>query len=308
MDEQIGELLLGPSGGEVVLHKDIDWTKPFRWFALAFLIAWMFNYFGSILMEEYRMSTMYEEVNNIVQMAAVSAESRLQAVLPQDCMFEDGALSNDYVEYLNELWEHANDSADADLGAIAAMLSDFSGSSIYTPLNFNLTYLNKNLLSQYFNEDMTMISNAVLDTDFGEVDMNSWKEGSALEEILLGSGRYRISSTQMEVQAMRSFDITNIASAPDETQDIYANVYGSLDPEAAVLGKEGLTDKHHLIVYNVKYTVKWVPYTGTPFFHRPDNSRLTTQWIKDNTDRNRNGFVAYPEQTTTLERLYFTTN
>lgn len=317
--------IFDPLGGnfseDVVLGGKVDFTKPFKLFAIFIFIIFLIDFIAPYIIEPFRLREMHIEMRDIVQVASDSAELRFQETDPSDYMYSgNGSLNPEYRDYLQFIYDEAY-GQDTGMTYVAALLGAYTpngelqalqaqvaaNGQAYTPLNFDLAYLDKDLLNSYFNEDVTMLSDAVLSSGFsnGERDFST-----ILQELTLSEERFKVNSAEVEINDRYMLNISNISSADQFTRDIYASIYGDTQQSSSMSIGQGLTTDKHIIVYDITYTIKWTPYAGTNFLRRPDGSTLTPDWLRGTgtTYRNSNGFCQFPEQTTELRKLYYITN
>ena len=294
IDDEISDLVLGGDLSDTVIGKQADPTKLFRMIAIVLGVFIVGNYFGSILLEQYRLQALKQEISGVCLNAINCAVEEMQDMGEENLnfIFDDyGNLSDSYEQYLDTL---SSISDDNELKRVVNLLKygDIAGET-YTPLSFNLTYLDVNQLSNIVNNNLSMIFDANNTTAFG-----SESNGSLLEELIMGSERTEFGGCTVSIEKMNVINITDVNALDSNEKALYRAVYGTDSQSASVLDGAGLTDNHYLIVYQLRYTIKWTPYTRTFFFQRAYSS------AKKNSDN----FLAYPELTETFNQLYYITN
>lgn len=316
--------IFDPLGGnfsdDVILGAKVDFIKPFRIFAIVIFIVVLADLVAPYIIEPFRLREMHIEMRDIIQSASDSAELRFQETDPFEYMYEHGSTNPDYEDYLEFLYDEAY-GRDAGMTYVAVMLGAYTPSGelqamqsqatangqVYTPLNFDLAYLDEDMLNDYFKEDVNMLSDAVLNSGFadGERDFST-----ILQELTLSENRFKVNQASMQVNNMYMLNISDIDNADQFTQDVYASIYGNVEQESSMSIGQGLTTDKHIVVYDITYKIKWTAYAGTNFLRRPDDSRLTPDWLvgTGETYRNEDGFCQFPEQTTELRKLYYITN
>lgn len=296
MDEKIADLVLGGDAGDIVLGKEPDWTRPFKTFSIVLGIAIVGSFFLSIFIEEYRLQALMQEVRSMSLNGIQCAVEEMQNIGEEDMSYlvdDSGKLSNEYKNYLDELSSVNND---AEMQNVVSILRNGdSNGERYTPLSFNLTFLDKSKLKDLIRSNLTEIFATNNSTEFSNGVNNS---GSVFEELIFGGESTEFVDCDVEVERMHVIDITNVSNCSEDEKAMYRAVYGTENQAASKLDGLGLTDKHYLIVYQVKYSVTWVPYTRSVFFQRRNSS------AKKNSD----GFLALPEITDEYTELYYITN
>ena len=316
--------IFDPLGGnfsdDVILGAQVDFTKPFKLFAIIIFLVVIVDLAMPYVIEPFRLREMHIEMRDIIQTAADSAELRFQETDPSSYMYQYGSTNPDYEDYLDFLYDEAY-GRDAGMTYVAALLGAYTpnhelqalqaqaaaNGQAYTPLNFDLAYLDENLINQYFEEDVDMLSDAVLESGFakGERDFST-----ILQELTLSENRFKVNDATVEINDLYMLNVSDIDSADQFTKDVYASIYGDVEQESSMSIGQGLTTDKHIVVYDVTYTIEWTPYAGTNFLRRPDSSRLTPDWLigTGTQYRNEDGFCQFPEQTTELRKLYYITN
>lgn len=301
MDEEIADLVFGGDLGAEVLGKEPDWVGPFRKFAIVLGIAIVGTFFGSVFLEEYRLQALMQEVRSMSLNGIQCAVEEMQNIGEDDMEYlfdESGNPTVEYEKYLDAL-DSVED--DYELKNVVNILrnGDSNGES-YTPLSFNLTFLDVNKLRNLVNSNLSDIFNV---TNSGMYDSsveitNDMNNGSIMEELIFGVDRTEYTGCDIEIERIKVIDITDVNKCNEEEKAMYRAVYGTEAQSASQLDGLGLTDRHYLIVYQVKYIVSWIPYTHSIFFHRAQSSSA----------ENSGGFVALPEMTDEYTELYYITN
>lgn len=298
MGDDISDILFGADPDDLVLGKEPDWTKPARVLAIILIIGLLGNLFFSALIEEYRLQALMQETRSMSLNGIQCAVEEIQNIGEDDMSYlvdSSGLLTDTYNEYLDNLASLAITTRDSDLMNVVNILKNGdSNGERYTPLSFNLTYLDKTKLKNLIDRNLTEIFTAVNSTEFNEGDTSA---GSIFEELIMGSERTEYVGCDVEIQGMRVIDITNVDLCPDDSKSLYRAVYGTENQNASKLDGMGLTERHYLIVYQVKYTVTWIPYTRTLAFQNLSGAK-----------KNADGFSALPEIKDEYTELYYVTN
>lgn len=297
MDDEIGDILFGGDPDELVFGKAPDFVRPFKLFAIVLGFAIVGNFFFSLFVEEYRMRALMMDVSNISMNAIQDSVEEMQNIGESDMeyLYEDsGTLTSSYKDYLDTL----GSVPDNEFKKVVSLLKygDSNGEK-YTPLSFNLTYLDSKRLKDLLDVNLESAFSASNSTEFASGVLTN---GSFVEQLIMGPERMAYESCEVEVKKMYITDITDISSCTDTEKEIYKAVYGTLDQKASELDGVGLTDNHYLIVYQVGYKIHWTPFARSFFFQRIGKS--------ESVRKNSEGFVAMPEQTFEFEKLYYTTN
>lgn len=297
MDDEIGDILFGGDPDELILGKAPDFIRPFRIFAIVLGVAIVGNFFFSLFVEEYRMRALIMDVSNISMNAIQNSVEEMQNIgeSNMEYLYEDGGTpTENYKKYLDTLESVPDD----ELKKVVNLLKyGDSNGEMYTPLSFNLTYLDSNRLKDLLDINLTSAFSASNSTEFAS---GVFTNGSFVEQLIMGPERMAYESCEVEVKKMSIINITDISSCTDTEKEIYKAVYGTLDQNASKLDGVGLTDNHYLIVYQVGYKINWTPFARSFFFQRIGKS--------ESVRKNSEGFVAMPEQTFEFEKLYYTTN
>lgn len=297
MDDEIGDILFGGDPDEIFIGKTPDFIKPFRVFAIILAVAIVGNFFLSLFVEEYRMRALMMDVSNISMNAIQNSVEEMQNIGEgnMEYLYENwNELTENYKEYLDKLESVPDD----ELKRVVNLLKygDING-EMYTPLSFNLTYLDSRRLEDLLDKNLTSAFSASNSTEFAS---GVFTNGSFVEQLIMGSERMKYESCEVEVKKMSIINITDVSSCTANEKEIYKAVYGTLDQNASKLDGIGLTANHYLIVYQVVYKINWTPFARSLFLQRIGKS--------ENVRKNSEGFVAMPEQTFEFEKLYYTTN
>lgn len=296
MDEEIGDLILGGDPGDIVFGEGPDWTKPFKTFAIVLGVAIVGSFFLSVFIEEYRLQGLMQEVRSMSLNGIQCAVEEMQNIGEDDMSYlidDDGKPTEEYEKYLDTLSSVKNDSEMQNV--VNILRNGDSNGERYTPLSFNLTFLDTEKLTNLIRSNLTDIFNISNSTELSNGVENN---GSLFEELIFGPERTEFVDCDVEVERMNIINITDVSKCNEEEKAMYRAVYGTENQSASKLDGLGLTDNHYLIVYQVRYSVTWVPYTRSVFFQRLNSS------AKKNSD----GFLALPEITDEYTELYYITN
>ena len=284
-----------------------------HWLALKIAVviglAIYLTFASSYLIELIRLESMIEEVNNIAEMSYKDSVQSFQNVNIKDYLYvgSGATLSPNYSSYLNELTSTANSLRSSELLAVVNYLklgSDGTGRtrSEYTPLSFGLSYLDIDEVKATFDKNVR--------DRFELASGNSTSNSDLFNDLFIGGDRFRVLSTDVELVDLSVYDVTDISSNQSgltteenkRRKNIFAKVYGTTD--GSVVQNDlvvNITGKKFIIVYDLKFTIKWRPYLGTEWFR--ENDWRTASW-----HMNKYGYYAYPNMVSTYNKVYCISN
>lgn len=281
--------------------------KPMIIVALLYLFIMVWDFFGSIMVEYYRMGMITDDIHTVMGIASKSAERRFQETNVEEFMFSGASLSGNYIAYLNDIEAAGYGVSDSNLVAIAKLLrGQGTREVIYTPLSFDLTYLDVDILTAYFKEDVEMLLEQMLKTDHSRDSMGS----ALIQDTVIGEYRLKVKDAYVVVNNFEILDITDMSGRDAYTTGVYAHIFGTSDLSAGVLSAPHLdiTGRRYLVVYDITYYIEWFPYANTSFFR----VRSYGNWdhgVYANADmRNDFGYCKYPEIVTKFTKKYCITN
>lgn len=248
-------------------------TKFLLGFILMFVgiyaIVWVYSW----QIERFRIVGLSDEMRVIQSSAIAQAFDSMQHANQNELLFEGGQLKSSYKTYLSSL--KGQYPGDGIFQNVVNTLENVSlGNKEFTPLAFGLSYIDTELLKKEFDKNVRDIAKVKLAQDFD----TEHSRGTALKSIYSGPDRYRIESTNVEVDGPHVFDMTNVSTSSQNVKDMYAYLYGTTASDAWKSFSSSNTDgsgqevrrllagKKYVIVYYIKSTIKWVPFTNTPFF------------------------------------------
>lgn len=266
------------------------------------------EFFGSILFETYRLNMIVDDVNTVMTIASESAERRFQETFVEDFLYDGLRLSGTYENYLDTLASEGYAKIDSNLVAITELLRGHGSSDvIYTPLNFDLSYLDPDILSEFFLEDTTMLMDSM--NTFNPQE-GSNVGGAILEKVFVGDDRVRIEDAYVEVMDFKILDVTDMSTVDDYTRGVYAQIFGTTDPAAGALTAPNLdiTGRRYLVVYDLKYVIKWSFFGNTTFTKLKDIGTWNQGVYVNPGMHNINDYGKGPVITTEFARKYCITN
>lgn len=299
MDEELADIFLGGDISDEIIGKAPDWTAPFRKFAIIFIVCLVGNIIISLFIEKYRFGAAIQEVRSLTLNGIQCSVEEVQNLGENEMeyLFDDsGNPTSEYEEYLNRLQSKAIETGDNELKQVVKLLKygDVNGEK-YTPLSFNLTYLNEEKLKDTVESNLIQMFET---NNSDEFSRGNDSLGSVLENLLFGNDRTQFESCDVNIHDPEIIDITDVDGLEPEELAMYRAVYGTDNPNVSKLDGLGLTDRRYLVVYQVDYTINWDFYTRTLYFRKPGAMQ----------NENSSGFGSLCRVTDSYTELYYITN
>lgn len=306
MDEDDLNIVQGMSGydGMDVMfgYKPSDMFKIPLAIAFLILLSFIFTFVWFGIKETMRFKFEVEEITNICDISYEDAVRRMQNVNAETYMYSGSGYSQKYLDYLRFLRDEAIHMGSTELLRAVDYLLGAGGSEVYTPLSFGLSYLDEDVISTYFSEQVESML-----ADSAQTSTNS----RVLSAIMLGENRYRFNFASIEIEDVSVYDMTNLntwqpgltSKENERRKAIFRKLYGTEDT-SIVRDSEivQITGKKFVVVYDLRLTVNCTPFT---------NSALTRDGgiIRGYTGvMNANGNYAMPTVNYTCRQVYCITN